>query len=119
MAMATKEPAEVPQEFGKGLSACIVCRLIKTFEQFYTSGCENCDDFLRLEGDQDRCSECTTPHFQGMLTIMDPQASWTAKWTHSRHFVPGVYALSIQEKVPEHIEEILVDNKIAWHRRPN
>ena len=54
--------------------------------QFYQSGCENCG-FLRLEGDQDRCSECTTPHFQGMISYIDPPASWTAKWTHTSEFL--------------------------------
>ena len=119
--------------------------------QFYQSGCENCG-FLSLEGDQDRCSECTTPHFQGMISYMDPPASWTAKWTHTSEFLcsmrptaylrqsqilqlihrdkylmlllcaakflPGVYALSVQAVVPPHIEEILEDNKINWHKRP-
>ena len=48
--------------------------------------------------------------------------SWVAEQDahlSAGHFVPGVYALSIQEEVPQHIEEILADNKIAWHRRPN
>ena len=29
----TLEAADIPTEFGKGLSACIVCRLVKTFDQ--------------------------------------------------------------------------------------
>lgn len=32
-------------------------------------------------------------------------------------FVPGVYALSVQAVVPEHIEDILAEHKINWHRR--
>ena len=50
--------------------------------QFYNNGCENCN-FLRLENDQERCSECTTPNFQGLISFIDPPTSWTAKWTHS------------------------------------
>ena len=34
-------------------------------------------------------------------------------------FLPGVYALSVQAVVPPHIEEILEDNKINWHKRPS
>lgn len=32
-------------------------------------------------------------------------------------FTPGVYALSVQAAIPEHIEEILIDNKVAWYKR--
>lgn len=55
---------------------------LELWMQFYDKGCENCT-FLSLEGDQDRCSECTTPHFQGVISFIDPPASWAAKWTHS------------------------------------
>ena len=44
-------------------------------------GCENCG-FLGMEGDKDRCLECTTVSFQGMISVMDPASSWCAKWLH-------------------------------------
>ncbi len=49
--------------------------------QFLTSGCENCG-FFGMEGDRERVSDCTTPNFQSLLTVMDPSTSWTAKWQH-------------------------------------
>lgn len=43
--------AEIPEEM-KGLRACLRCALIKTYAQFYESGCENCE-FLEMQ-EQDR-----------------------------------------------------------------
>jgi len=43
--------AEIPEEM-KGMRACLRCALIKTYSQFYESGCENCE-FLEMQ-EQDR-----------------------------------------------------------------
>ena len=55
--------AAVPTEWGKNLRCCVPCRLLKTFEQFYDQGCENCP-FLAMDGDRDRIFDCTTTEFQ-------------------------------------------------------
>eukprot|EP00959_Pyramimonas_sp_CCMP1952_P278835 5830171-Pyramimonas_sp.AAC.1 len=39
---ANKEPAEPPLDLGRNLRACLRCRLLKSFSQFYENGCENC-----------------------------------------------------------------------------
>ena len=44
-------------------------------------GCENCP-FLAMDGDRERAMDCTTVAFQGMITVIDPAASWAAKWLH-------------------------------------
>jgi hypothetical protein len=31
-------------------------------------------------------------------------------------FVPGCYALSVEEAVPEHIDDILMEHNIRWHK---
>ena len=49
--------------------------------QFLEAGCENCP-FLAMDNDRERCMDCTTVAFQGAITVMDPQASWAAKWLH-------------------------------------
>ncbi|KAK9805669.1 hypothetical protein WJX72_010935 [[Myrmecia] bisecta] len=108
--------AEVPREFGKNLCACGSCRLVKTFQQFLENGCENCP-FLGMEGDRERVSDCTTVNFAGMIAVVDPPASWAAKWLHCSKFAPGCYALSVQSELPQHIEDILDDNNITWHKR--
>ena len=53
----------------------------KCLLQFVENGCENCP-FLAMEGDRERCMDCTTVAFQGLITVMDPTASWAAKWLH-------------------------------------
>ncbi|GAB4821276.1 hypothetical protein N2152v2_008322 [Parachlorella kessleri] len=55
--------AQPPTEWGKNLRCCMVCRLMKTFEQFYDQGCENCP-YLAMEGDRERIFDCTTTEFQ-------------------------------------------------------
>ena len=55
--------APAPTDLGKSLRCCGVCRLVKTFEQFYDAGCENCV-FLDMEGDRERVFDCTTTEFK-------------------------------------------------------
>ena len=121
--------APAPTDLGKSLRCCGVCRLVKTFEQFYDAGCENCV-FLDMEGDRERVFDCTTTEFkaraggpasgesgarrlclppppthtlpthtprtQGMVAVIDPATSWSAKWQHLRKSAPGCYALSVE-----------------------
>lgn len=54
--------APVPEVLNRNLRCCIPCRLVKTLEQFYDQGCENCT-FLDMEGDRERIEDCTTTEF--------------------------------------------------------
>ncbi|KAI3425004.1 hypothetical protein D9Q98_008385 [Chlorella vulgaris] len=105
--------AQPPIELGKTLRCCVPCRLIKTFEQFYEEGCENCQ-YLDMENDRERVFDCTTSEFKGMVSVVDPKSSWCAKWLHLKNFVPGCYALSVQTDLPQHIEDILENRGIKW-----
>ncbi len=49
--------------------------------QFYDNGCENCLS-QSMMGDAERVQECTTNDFQGLVTILNPGSSWTARWLH-------------------------------------
>lgn len=51
----------------KSLRCCIPCRLVKSFEQFYEEGCENCV-YLQMEGDPERIDDCTTTEFSVRLS---------------------------------------------------
>lgn len=33
-----------------------------------------------MQEDRERCSEITTPHFEGLVAITDPKKSWVARW---------------------------------------
>lgn len=105
--------APVPEALNRNLRCCIPCRLVKTLEQFYQQGCENCT-FLDLEGDRERIEDCTTTEFQGMLGVVDPEGSWATRYTFmQRKRVPGVYALSVDHaNLQPHIRELLEDNGV-------
>ena len=58
-----------------------VCLQRLSCMQFYDSGCENCVS-QSMMGDAERVQECTTNDFQGLVTILNPGSSWTARWLH-------------------------------------
>ena len=58
----------------KQLRACTQCRLIKTENQFKKEGCENCGINPK------EILQYITPHFKGMIAVMDPKYSWAARW---------------------------------------
>ncbi len=105
--------APVPEALNRNLRCCVTCRLLKTLEQFYQQGCENCT-FLDLEGDRERIEDCTTTEFQGMLGVIDPSGSWATRYAFMQHKrVPGVYALSVDHtNLQPHIRELLEDNGV-------
>ncbi|CAK9170299.1 unnamed protein product [Ilex paraguariensis] len=71
--------AQIPTSFGQELRACLRCRLVKTYDQFRESGCENCA-FFKMDEDHERVVDCTTPNFTGIISVMDPSRSWAARW---------------------------------------
>ncbi|XP_024994915.1 transcription elongation factor SPT4 homolog 2-like isoform X2 [Cynara cardunculus var. scolymus] len=71
--------AQIPTSFGHELRACLRCRLVKTYDQFRESGCENCP-FFKMDEDHERVADCTTPNFTGIISVMDPARSWAARW---------------------------------------
>ncbi|CAN1305983.1 Transcription elongation factor SPT4 homolog 2 [Linum perenne] len=73
------QAAQIPTSFGHELRACLRCRLVKTYDQFRDSGCENCP-FFKMEEDHERVVDCTTPNFNGVISVMDPTRSWAARW---------------------------------------
>lgn len=70
--------ADIPNTF-RELRACMTCSLVKTFTQFYDTGCENCA-FLQMADNRQRVAECTSAYFEGMIAMMHPKESWVAKW---------------------------------------
>jgi transcription elongation factor SPT4 len=53
-----------PQEFSKHTRACLRCKLVKTFDQFLTDGCENCET-LNLKNNTELVSQWTTNAYSG------------------------------------------------------
>lgn len=88
--------AEVPREFQRGIRACRSCKLIKTFEQFLENGCDNCSALSFT--DSNAVVKLTTSNYSGVITILAPKHSWTARWLHLGPLKPGCYALELNER---------------------
>ncbi|XP_022227785.2 transcription elongation factor SPT4 isoform X2 [Drosophila obscura] len=69
----------IPKDL-RGLRACLVCSLVKSFDQFETDGCENCEEFLRMKGNKDNVYDHTSNNFDGLIALTTPTDSWVAKW---------------------------------------
>ncbi|RVW51265.1 Transcription elongation factor SPT4-like 2 [Vitis vinifera] len=85
--------AQIPTSFGHELRACLRCRLVKTYDQFRESGCENCP-FFKMDEDHERVVDCTTPNFNGIISMMDPTRSWAAPVASNR-YVELVYLFTV------------------------
>jgi transcription elongation factor SPT4 len=104
--------AQTPNSM-KGLVACRACALVKTFDQFYDDDCDNCD----IMGGEDRNSRIrvtTTPHFDGLCGIYQPEQSWAARWQGFNSLKPGLYALKVLEELPADIKAELDQSKTPY-----
>ncbi|KAG2766533.1 hypothetical protein JG687_00014512 [Phytophthora cactorum] len=104
--------ADIPNTF-RELRACMTCSLIKTFTQFYDTGCENCA-FLQKADNRQRVAECTSAYFEGMIAMMQPKESWVAKWQRIVRLTPGIYAVSVSGELPDSIKRFLEDRNIPY-----
>uniref|UniRef100_A0AC35GM12 Transcription elongation factor SPT4 n=1 Tax=Panagrolaimus sp. PS1159 TaxID=55785 RepID=A0AC35GM12_9BILA len=96
------------------LRACLVCSLIKTFEQFVRDGCDNCEPFLQMRNDSERVQEATSNSFNGMIGAMDNEASWVCKWQKINKKVPGCYAISVTGSLPSDLISELRSLKVTY-----
>ncbi|XP_055374563.1 transcription elongation factor SPT4 [Condylostylus longicornis] len=89
----------IPKDL-RGLRACLVCSLVKTFDQFEYDGCENCEEFLRMKNNKDNVYDHTSNNFDGLIALMTPDDSWVAKWQRITRFTRGMYAISVSGRLP-------------------
>ena len=114
-----KYAAEVPRTL-RGMVACKVCGLVKNYNQFYDSGCDNCGEdegsILARQESAEQVDSLTTPHFEGLMAVMNPDESWAARWQGVNKLKPGVYALKILEDLADDIKTELISSKIPYRR---
>jgi len=104
--------AQAPNSL-KGLRACMRCGLIKTFDQFYDMGCENCP-FLDMFEEQEKVSKCTSAFFAGTCAVVDPSQSWMAKWLQIASAKPGLYAVDITGEWDQETRQMLESGNYNW-----
>eukprot|EP01119_Soliformovum_irregulare_P012007 TRINITY_DN3081_c1_g1_i1.p1 TRINITY_DN3081_c1_g1~~TRINITY_DN3081_c1_g1_i1.p1 ORF type:complete len:130 (-),score=6.31 TRINITY_DN3081_c1_g1_i1:39-428(-) len=118
--------SQVPNDL-KQLRACMICSLIKTYAQFKAFGCSNCEEFLHMKSDDNKIEDCTSSTFEGTITLLDPDASWVARWqkisgtfalitgkitTIGKAYCKGIYAISVNGRPPpEIIQDMASANK--------
>ncbi|ORY10585.1 Spt4/RpoE2 zinc finger-domain-containing protein [Clohesyomyces aquaticus] len=93
--------AYIPPNQHRHMRACMVCSIVRTFQQFMQSGCPNCESFLELTGNSDAISDCTSQVFDGLLTVSNTEKSWVARYQRLEGYVPGVYAIQVEGILPE------------------
>ncbi|KAK2166709.1 hypothetical protein NP493_1293g01031 [Ridgeia piscesae] len=106
----------IPKDL-RNLRACLLCSLIKSFDQFEYDGCENCEEYLHMKKNRDAVYECTSSSFDGMIAVMTPDDSWVSKWQRISRFTRGVYALSVTGRLPPGIVRELKAKGITYRSR--
>ena len=76
-------------------------------QRFRDQGCPNCEEFLRLQGNQDNIESCTSQVFEGVITLADPSRSWVAKWQRLDTYVGGMYAIKVSGQLPDEVRATL------------
>jgi transcription elongation factor SPT4 len=109
--------AEIVPDSIKKLRACLLCSLIKSVDQFRINGCDNCDQVLSLKGDVERIMDCTSPNYEGMISVLNPDRSWVCKWQRIDKFQKGIYAVQVMGNIPMDIQEQLLDKGIKYRPR--
>jgi transcription elongation factor SPT4 len=95
--------AFVPPNQHRNLRACMVCSIVRTYNQFMQGGCPNCEDILELANNSDSINECTSQVFDGLISVADTSRSWVARFQRLEGYVPGVYATQVEGILPEEI----------------
>lgn len=101
----------------RNLRACLLCGLVKTMSQFEMNGCDNCEDYMNIQGDREAVYKFTSNNFDGLISMMSPAESWVARWTMVDQLTPGVYAMSVYGKLPKSKIQDLRSKGIIYHSR--
>jgi RNA polymerase subunit RPABC4/transcription elongation factor Spt4 len=92
-----------PLPKSKQLRACLLCSVIQHPLDFRKNGCPNCEELMqvrwafsmptpnvdqsKMKGSTDRTNACTSTYFDGVIAVIDPEASWVARWQRTGAFL--------------------------------
>ncbi|TCD69178.1 transcription elongation factor spt4 [Steccherinum ochraceum] len=115
--MSQAQAAIPSQPRAKQLRACLLCSIIQTPADFRKHGCPNCEELMQMKGYPDRIGVCTTTHFDGIISVIDPETSWVARWQRTAKYVRGMYAVRVKGHIPEDVEAELESRGIKYRPR--
>ncbi|KAK8803520.1 hypothetical protein WA158_001214 [Blastocystis sp. Blastoise] len=107
--------ADIPADVNS-LCACKRCHLVKTKDQFYNDGCDNCDDFLHMKEDYDLVEQYTSIYFDGLISMFENTESWVANWEGIGSLKCGMYAIQVTGQLPEETQEDLRNRGITLQK---
>ncbi|KAI0699801.1 transcription initiation protein spt4 [Cytidiella melzeri] len=115
--MSQGQAAIPSQPRAKALRACLLCSIIQTPADFRRIGCPNCEELMQMKGYADRIQACTTTHFDGIISVIDPETSWVARWQRTSKYCRGMYAVRVKGRIPEDVEAELESRGIKYRPR--
>ncbi|KAI0643612.1 transcription initiation protein spt4 [Trametes meyenii] len=115
--MSQVQAAIPSQPRAKQLRACLLCSIVQTPADFRKHGCPNCEELMQMKGYPDRIQACTTTHFEGVISVINPEDSWVARWQRTSKYVRGMYAVRVKGRIPEDVEAELENRNIKYRPR--
>lgn len=106
--------SDVLPKNSRKLRACMLCSLVKGYDQFYHDGCSNCEPLMSIRGSADRVYDCTTTAFSGLIAMMKPTDSWVGRWQRLGDFVPGLYAIKVMDRFSEEVLDELARKGVKY-----
>lgn len=99
--------------------ACMLCGIIQPYKKFLDSGCPNCESVLHFQDNEDnQIQDCTSPSFEGLLALgSDSKESWVARWLRIESFVPGLYAVKVNGRLPPRVISELEEQNVSYRPR--
>lgn len=95
----------------------MICGIVLPNRVFVNQGCPNCESLVSFRTDDQLVQDCTSSSFEGLVSIASGKDSWVARWLRVDKFVPGLYAVKVNGKIPPEIIGDLEDKGVIYRPR--